>query len=203
MALDVISLSTLLKSDSTKEEIENLLFSFEKLNGTTGCVDIEYFLHKKAIEFEKMDLARTYLVLSKYKDKVYLAGYFAIAPKPLVIKKKVFKKISNTQQKKLMGFGHKTDQNNYECKGYLIGQLGKNYSKEAIMANQLSGSELLQLAYRKIKEAHEIVGGRVVHLECQNIPKLKEFYKEEGFREIENRESEDDLCIFVKTIDKI
>lgn len=203
MTLNVISLSTLLKSDSTKEEIESLLFSFEKLNGTTGCIDIEYFIHKKAIEFEKMDLARTYLVLSMYKNRAYLAGYFAIAPKPLVIKKKVFRKLSGTQQKKLMGFGHKTDQSNYECKGYLIGQIGKNFSEEAVSANQLNGSELLQLAYSKIKEAHEIVGGRVVHLECQNIHKLKNFYEDQGFREIENRKTKDELCIFVKTIDKI
>ena len=45
-----------------------------------------------------------------------------------------------------MGFGHKTDMKNYECKGYLLGQLGKNYSDIAKKANLLSGNDLFRVA---------------------------------------------------------
>lgn len=203
MAINVISLSKLLESDQKEEDINSLLFSFETLKEDNASEDIEQFLHKKAISFERVDLARTYLVMSTYKSKPYLAGYFSIANKPLIIPKKVFKKLSNSLQKKLVGFGHKTDQSNFECKGYLIGQLGKNYSVEAQVAKQVNGEDLLSLAYLKIIEAHEIVGGRVVHLECQNVPSLKKFYTQNGFREIEGFESPNNMCIFVKNIDKL
>lgn len=88
VALTVISLNDLLKSDSTLEEINTLLFSFECKSLSHGASDVEEFLHTKAVNFEKMDMARTYLVLSEYKNKPYLAGYFAISPKPLVIPKR-------------------------------------------------------------------------------------------------------------------
>lgn len=203
MAITVISLSKLLESDQTEEDIESLLFSFETLKEEHASEDIEHFLHKKAISFERVDLARTYLVMSTYKDQPYLAGYFSIANKPLIIPKKVFKKLSTSLQKRLVGFGHRTDQNNFECKGYLIGQLGKNYSVQSQVANQVSGADLLSLAYSKILDAHEIVGGRVVHLECQDIPSLKNFYNKNGFREIEGFESPNGMCIFVKNIDRL
>lgn len=180
-----------------------LFDSFTSLNDDKSSKDVEHFLHDKAVQFEKVDLSRTYLVMSTYRNEPYLAGYFAISNKSLVIPKQVYKKLSGTFQKKLMGMGHKTEVQNYECKGYLIGQLGKNYSVEARNANQLSGEELLELAYEKILEAHEIVGGKVVYLECEHVEKLKNFYKRNGFREMEEYDSPNNLCIFVKTIKKL
>ena len=102
-----------------------------------------------------------------------------------------------------MGFGHRTEQKNYECKGYLIGQLGKNFSDDAKAAKQISGKDLLHLAYNKILEAHEVVGGRVIHLECEDKEKLKKFYSDNGFRELEDFESPNGMCIFVKNINTL
>lgn len=203
MAISVLPLNKLLKSGQEEGDINSLLFSFVGLRNNSASYDIEDFLRNKSIQFEKMDLARTYLVLADYKKETYLAGYFSIANKPLVVKRKAFKRLSKSLQKKLMGFGHKTDVQNYECKGYLIGQLGKNYSEEAKKANQVSGEDLLQLSYEKILEAHEVVGGRVVHLECQNIDSLKDFYFRNGFREIEDFESPNQMHVFVKSIDNL
>ncbi|MDN3074155.1 GNAT family acetyltransferase [Enterococcus faecalis] len=202
MALTVLPLLDLINSDNTEEEIKNLLFSFECKSLSFGASDVEYFLHNKAVNFETMDMARTYLVLSTYQSKFYLAGYFSISNKPLVIPKKQFnsKKISNSQRKRLMGFGHRTDMKNYECKGYLLGQLGKNYSEIAKKANQISGNDLLALAYEKVKEAHSLVGGRVLHLECENNEKIKTFYSENGFVQLEDYESPNNYCLFVKQI---
>lgn len=200
MALTVLPLLDLLNSDSSEEEISHLLFSFECKSLSFGASDVEYFIHNKAINFEKMDLSRTYLVLGTYQKEVYLAGYFSIANKPLVIPKKQFKNISGSLKKKLMGFGHKTDMKNYECKGYLLGQLGKNYSDLAKKANQATGNDLLTLAYGKIKEAHAIVGGRVLHLECEDNEKIKSFYHLNGFRQLEDYETPNNFCLFVKQI---
>lgn len=103
VALTVIPLLDLLNSGSELEEIKHLLFSFECKSLSHGASDVEDFIHTKAINFEKMDMARTYLVMSTYKSKPYLAGYFAIANKPLVIPKKQFSKLSVTQKKKTYG----------------------------------------------------------------------------------------------------
>lgn len=200
MSLTVLPLLNILNSDTTEEELKTLLFSFECNSLSHGASDVEDFLHNKAINFERMDMSRTYLVLATYKNEPYLAGYFAIAPKPLVIPKKQFQGISMSLRRKLMGFGHKTDMKNYECKGYLLGQLGKNYSQIAKKANQVSGNDLLTLAYGKIKEAHSLVGGRVLHLECENHEKIKGFYQKNGFRQLEDYESPNNFCLFVKQI---
>lgn len=200
MALNVISLSDLIKSDSTEEEIESLLFSFECKSLSHGASDVEDFIHNKAIHFEKMDMSRTYLVLSSYKNIPYLAGYFSIANKSLIIPKKQFRKISNSFQKKLMGFGHKTDMQNYECRGYLLGQLGKNYNEIACKAKQISGNELLSLSYEKVKEAYATAGGRILHLECEDNEKIKNFYSSNGFRQLDDYVSSNNFCLFVKQI---
>ncbi len=203
MSIDVVPLRHLLKSEYTREEINSLLFSYECYSLSNGASDVEHFLHEKAIQFENVDLSRTYLVLSHFQRKVYLTGYFSISNKSLVIPKATFQKLSSSLQKKLVGMGHKTDSKNYECKGYLLGQIGKNYSQLAQKADLVCGNDLLELAYKKIKEAHELVGGRVLYLECENHSKVKKFYKQNGFAEIENWISPNGLCLFVKMIDKI
>lgn len=85
-----------------------------------------------------------------------------------------------------MGPGHRTESSNYEIKGYLLGQLGKNYSEISKKARLLSGNDLLLLAYDKTKEAYIISGGRVLFLECENHDKLKAFYTSNGFSMIDN-----------------
>ena len=49
--------------------------------------DVEYFLKERAIEFSKQDYSRTYIVMSQYKDKDVIVGYFAITNKITKIKK--------------------------------------------------------------------------------------------------------------------
>lgn len=204
MALKILALTDLLKAEP-EEDIKKLLFSFAslKIQYNPGADDVEHFLHNKAIQFEKMDLARTYLVLSSYQGKPYLAGYFSISPRPLIIPRKNFQRISSSLQKRLMGFGHKTEQASYEIKGFLLGQLGKNYSGISVKAKKLTGDELLDLAYTKIQEAHRLVGGRILYLECEDHPKIKEFYSRNGFRELEDFKSTNDLCLMVKKIELI
>lgn len=203
MVLQIVSLSNLLKSDSTEEEINSLLFSFECKSVLSGASDVEKFLHSKAIQFEKMDLSRTYLVFSTYQKVPYLAGYFSISNKPLVIPHKQYRGFSNNLKKSLMGLGHKTEQNNYEIKGYLIGQLGKNYNEVAIKASKVQGKDILSLAYDKIREAYLIAGGRILFIECEDHPKLKSFYEQNGFRELEDYESPNNLCLYVKMLKDI
>ena len=61
----------------------------------------------------------------------------------------------------------------------LIGQLGKNFANS--YNTLISGDELLKLALDKVKKMQEIVGGKIVYLECEDKPRLIDFYSENGF----------------------
>lgn len=61
----------------------------------------------------------------------------------------------------------------------LIGQLSKNFFDNY---NELiTGDELLKLACDKVKVIQGEIGGRIVYLECEDDPKLIDFYSSNGF----------------------
>ena len=151
-------------------------------------LDVEYFLKEKAIEFSKQDISRTFLVLSEYKGRNVIVGYFAITNKATTIKKFVIRK---TKRKKILRYA----EYNNESKGYnialpLIGQLGKNYNNG--YNKLISGDILLKFACDKIKQTQNIIGGRYVFLECEDIDKLKNFYEDNGFECFGKRNLEKD-----------
>jgi len=119
--------------------------------------DVEFFLHAKAIEFEKLGLARTYLVFTTYQLSQIIVGYFAIAQKYL----KLHTKISKTKVKKISG-----DKKVRETTVFLLGQMAKNSAHKN--KKLISGAELLQCAYKEIIKAYELVGGRYILVECKN-----------------------------------
>lgn len=172
MAYKVINIKDIYKSlgeENTKDIIKN----FEcELNP-----DVEYFIKEKAIEFSKQDIAETFLVLAPYKNEMVIAGYFAITNKGISIKKS---NLSKSKRKKLLKYSRfDNESKSYHIALPLIGQLGKNYHNGY---NQLiSGDVLLKLACDKVKEAQDILGGRFVFLECEDISKLKDFYESNGF----------------------
>lgn len=200
MALEIVQLYDMLRSGRREEEIKQILLSFCSLRNGDQIHDVEDFLHNKAIEFEKNDIARTYLVFSSYKGYPVLVGYYSLSNKPLIISKRNFSKFSTSLKKRLLGFGHKTERENYEIKGYLLGQLGKNYSEDAIATRAVSGRDLLALDTESMLQIHKLAGGRIFYLECEDIEKLKQFYHGEGFREIEDYKSENGYCIFIRRI---
>ena len=50
-----------------------------------------------------------------------------------------------------------------------------------MFADKISGKEILETALDGIKKAQEIVGGRVVAIDCKPEPKLHKFYISNGF----------------------
>ncbi len=139
--------------------------------------DVEYFLKEKSIEFSKQDISRTYIVMSQYKGADVLVGYFSIASKATIIKKFI---LSNTKKKSILKYAkYDNDSKGYNIALPLIGQLGKNYHNG--YNKLISGDILLKFACNKIKEIHNLIGGRYVFLECEDNEKLKEFYESNGF----------------------
>jgi F0F1-type ATP synthase gamma subunit len=129
-------------------------------------LDVETFLKNKALEFERRNKSRTYLIFGGDNT---LWGYFTISLKALPFASSV----SRSMVKNIDGFSK-----DIQAVGIiLIGQFGK----DMITAKDVSGAELLDMCVKTIYEAQKFVGGRFVLLECQNIDKIVEFYRNNGF----------------------
>ena len=139
---------------------------------------MECFLHKKAIEFEKMSWAN----------------------RPLKISEKNFKKLSNTQRKKLLKYGSKEGKF-IEINSFLIGQLGKNYNVDDSIKNIVTGKYLLSIAYEMLASIVKVVKVKYVWLECENHPKLIDFYTNFGFTLIENYEGTNELKVLIMKLE--
>nr|DAJ37622.1 MAG TPA: hypothetical protein [Caudoviricetes sp.] len=187
MSLD--NLITALGEEDTKEK----LLTFEGKSDVPN--DIESFLHEKAIQFEKSAIASTYLVFEEETN--ILVGFFSLANKPLTMSEKNFDSLSNNQRNRLKQYGRKIG-NKFQINSYLIGQLGKNFSKEA--EKKISGADLLTLAFDKVAEASAIIRAKYVWLECENNEKLIDFYSSFGFKQINPKPLEDELVVLILKI---
>lgn len=81
--------------------------------------------------------------------------------------------------------------NTYTASAYLIAQLGKNF---ALPENQrINGSELLNMAHDIIIHAKYFLGGVIEFLECEDKPKLMNFYHQNGFKFFSSRITQDNM----------
>ena len=195
-----IALSSLIKvTEENNELLSRILSSFS----CERDEDIENFLHSRAVEFEKLSKARTYLIcdeeqISKeefYLDQLKIYGYVAIALKILSVPEEW----SNRKRKALDGLSakiHGEPIKDFSC--YLIGQLSRN---SKVSHDSISGKDLLQMAYDVIAAAVDAVGGRYMMIECREEKKLVDFYLANGFEEIQR--SSDGTHIMVQMIRKI
>jgi len=157
----------------------------EQILSSFSCAqdeDIENFIRNRAIEFERLSKARTYLICDQEametQGVVRILGYISLAIKVLQIPEGV----SIRQRKNLDGFSGKIHNEPItEIPCYLIGQLARNDTADR---TRLSGSDLLEEARRIIINAVEAVGGRFMMIECHDEAKLIQFYRNNGFEEI-------------------
>ncbi|WP_457681105.1 hypothetical protein [Thermovibrio sp.] len=158
--------------------------------------DIEDFLHRKAIKFELAGLARTYLWYSERPLQVI--AYFTIALKAISLDENVLKAIeekSGDNFDDILGDllkGFSLGQHNRQIPVYLIGQVGKSPH-----VKKLQGY-LVKVALKKIYEASEIVGGKIVVLDVIKKGKylrLLEHYKSIDFKELYEFSSRDSEII--------
>ncbi len=143
--------------------------------------DVERFLKKSAIEFTKKNQSVTYVVIS-VKDGGLL-GYFTLALKPLTVRGET---VSNTTKKKLLRVSELDEKSDtYTMAAYLIAQLGKNYTDGR--DKEITGEELIELAWMVIEEAQYLFGGMVTFLEAENKEKLISFYRNNRFSQFDTR----------------
>ena len=145
--------------------------------------DVERFLKYSSIEFTKKNQSVTYLVFSVADGK--LLGYFTLALKPLTVKGET---VSNTVKRKLLRVSELDKKSDtYTMSAYLIAQLGKNYSEND--GKMITGAELLELAWDKIKATQYMFGGMVTFLEAENEEKLLSFYRNNRFSQFDTRQT--------------
>ena len=148
--------------------------------------DVERFLKYSSIEFTKKNQSVTYLVFSVADGK--LLGYFTLALKPLTVRGET---VSNTVKRKLLRVSELDKKSDtYTMSAYLIAQLGKNYSEND--GKMITGAELLELAWDKIKATQYMFGGMVTFLEAENEEKLLSFYRENRFSQFDTRQTTSD-----------
>ena len=148
--------------------------------------DVERFLKHSSIEFTKKNQSVTYLVFSVADGK--LLGYFTLALKPLTVRGET---VSNTVKRKLLRISELDKKSDtYTMSAYLIAQLGKNYSEND--GKMITGAELLELAWDKIKATQYMFGGMVTFLEAENEEKLLSFYRDNRFSQFDTRQTASD-----------
>lgn len=182
--IKIVNLNTMI--DEVGEEYTKSFLSYFRcpLNP-----DVEDFLKYKAIEFAKQGLSQTHLVMMSYKGEPVLVGYYTLANKTIAIP--VNGKMSKTLRKRINKFGtYDSQAKAYFIAAPLIAQLGKNYYNG--YNKLITGDELLALACKKVSIVQMALGGRVVYLECEDIPVLIDFYKRNGFVEFDTRDLDSD-----------
>lgn len=145
--------------------------------------DVEHFLKKNAVEFTKKSQSVTYLVFSLSSMK--LVGYFTIALKPLTVRGET---VSNTVKRKLLRISELDERSDtFTMSAYLIAQLGKNYTDGR--DKEITGKELVELAWMVVEEIQYMGGGMVTFLEAENEEKLLSFYRNNRFSQFDTRQT--------------
>lgn len=156
-----------------KERVTAILSSFSSPMNK----DVELFLKQKAVTFDTQSISRTHLVFTSYKEQTVLAGYFTLAYKDFTIPAKNVGRSLRDRIKKFGSYDFETKA--YKISAPLIAQLGKNFTDG--YNKLISGDELLTMACNIVSEIHLLAGGRIVYVECEDKPRLVEFYQRNGF----------------------
>lgn len=192
---------------NNKTELQRLVISLEDLyafrkdmweryKNNYSCPldsDIEKFLKNNAERADKYEDSKTHLILDANNLGDNILAYFSLTIKEIPIDKTVI--ISKTLLKKLHGLSSKPE----SLKGYFITQLGK----DSFSGNPITMDMILEEIYDKINDSRKNVGGRLIFLECKNIPKLIDLYKKYGFNIFKTNISSkgDELIVMFKAID--
>ena len=157
-------------------------------------VDLENFLIKKAITYERANIRKTYLLvdLDKLMQGTFsVMAYYTIAQRAIDISE-----LSAKRKRKLLGDYPGRDSLK-SIPAYLIGQLGRS---DVYTSDEISGEQILNECYHSISIAAQVVGGNLVMLECRE-KMFERVYKDKGFRKLYDELNEENLYTLYKKID--
>ena len=168
------SLSEIIDKSISNNKIKKLLQTFKCIKN----IDLQDFLHNKALVFEKNLRSRTYLYIDNNTKNV--VAYFTIAINTLYtdnISLKVIKLLD----------GYRDDTKSIPC--FLIGQLGKSDLYKDIKIGQF----IIEDAIEIIDNSQISLGGRFILLDSINIKEVILFYESNLFFAIENNQELDSI----------
>lgn len=186
----VVPLGEIIDREYDNEKIEN---AFKKFSCHRE-EDLENFLVRKAITYEKTDYGKTYLCVDKGKleeGEFVILAYFSIAQRAVDISE-----LSNKRKRKVLGEYPGRDSVK-AVPAFLIGQLGRC---DDCTSEELSGQQILNECYHAISLAARIVGGKLLILECREHM-FEKFYEKQGFKKLYNDLNEEKLYTLYKQID--
>ncbi len=186
---NVIPLGEILNNEYDEHLIESTFkkFSCQREN------DLEDFLVRKSIPYEKTNYGKTHLIIDIDKlqnGELIVAAYFTIAQKAVDISK-----LSKKKKRKLLGEYPGRDSLD-SIPAYLIGQLGRcdNYN-----GKDLSGQQILNECYHAISVAAQVVGGNLVVLECRECM-FDKFYAGKSFKKLYDELNDEGLYTLYQKI---
>lgn len=139
--------------------------------------DVEKFFKTSAITFAKQNLAPTYMVFTSYKGQLVQVGYYTLCTKTIHVSKA---RVSSNLRKRLLKFSAvNSETGDLVIVSPLIAQLGKNYYND--YNTLISGDILLKMAIDRVRDAQKALGGKTVYVECEDKPRLLDFYQRNGF----------------------
>jgi len=168
------SLSEIIENSISNNKTKKLLQTFQ----CNQNLDLQDFLHNKALVFERNLRARTYLYIDNITKKV--VAYFTISISTLYtdnISSKVIQLLD----------GYRDDTKSIPC--FLIGQLGKSDLYKDIKIGQF----IIEDAIEIIDNSQMSLGGRFILLDSINIKEVIEFYENNLFFAIEDNQNLDSI----------
>lgn len=165
-----------------KTSVEEVLSAFEAVESPSKD-DVESFLKDKAFDMESKGQSVTYLMLNDEKlkeNKYVIDGYFTLAVK-------AFEFCENLSKRGRRRISGKSDD---FVPAFLIGQLAKSAS-----ASHGFGKELLSQAIAHIRQAIQLVGGRLIYLDCKD--ELVPYYEMNGFKFLQKQKDLNQMYLVV------
>lgn len=170
------------RADIGEEQLSALLDAFR----CPVNPEVEEFLKRKAMQSSRLGASVTYLVGGAGHA---LLGYFTLLLKSFRIGADG---LSSANRRLVSRFAELDGETGcYNAAVYLIAQLGKNFA--VAERARIDGSILLKLAFKILRRAQSLVGGKLVLVEREmDRPKLLDFYRANNFRSWNVRHSERD-----------
>ena len=133
-------------------------------------------MKNKAFDFDKRHKSRTYLIVDDklaLNDEIVVLGYFSLTMKSL----ELGETLSKSTIKRIDGFSKDVQ----ATEAILLGQFGKNEN----YSDDIEGQLMLKFVIDIVYSIHDLAGGRIIFLECDEIPKLIDFYTRNGFEPLQ------------------
>ena len=172
-------------------ELDEALLNFQ----CSKDLDVQEFLNKKAVNFERRGWATTYLLLSEVdfeQGVLRIEGYFSLTHKAVLFNSDV----SLSLRKKLTGVKKSTIES-----FVLIGQLGKRigyYSNGEYDESTINAEEIIDDAIAVIQMSSKYIINKHVIVECKPIQKVKQIYTDYGFSDLQYSKNEGLHTLYLK-----